>query len=559
VIYKIIEQDAFKSRVKKLLTDFVGIYTSTGTKREKSVDSFYRSWFDSIDYFKSHDGDFGFFEIPGDPLGRTIPWCLLKGSGSRTAVLLHHYDVVDTDDYEALRELATCPDALMSALRQGKVKLNSEAEDDLSSGEWLFGRGTADMKGGAAIQMALVEVYAAIAEERELDGSIVLLGLPDEENLSSGGRGAPLILKRLKDRHGLDYAIALNSEPTDRRLGPDSPKLHVSSIGKVLPLIYARGVLAHVGRLYDGLNPIKIMAEVVRRLDANPRFIDEENEVVSTAGTFLYLKDGKNVYDVSLPISATGLMNVLLLKNTAKGIIGIIREECAEAFDTVVADQQRSYDAYMKAQGKESRALSWKTNVKLYSDLYREAIRDRGEDFTRGLGDLISGMKEKITNGEMNMIEASRSVVEYTLLCVNDRSPVIVIALAPPYYPHVSNAMLGVSADRADEVCGSVIDAARDKFGDNYVRHCATGMSDFSYFLLNPGDSDVNYIKDNMLLWGDVYSIPFEEMEDISMPILNIGPWGKGIHTFEERVFIDDLCRRTPYLLALAIDRALEA
>jgi arginine utilization protein RocB len=213
----------------------------------------------------------------------------------------------------------------------------------------------------------------------------------------------------------------------------------------------------------------------------------------------------------------------------------------------------------MKAQGKDIRALPWKTNVKLYSELYREALRDGGEDFTRSLGDLISGMRERITRGEMNMIEASRSVVEHTLLHVNDRSPVIVIALAPPYYPHVSNAMLGASAGGADEVCGSVIAAASEKFGDNYVRHCATGMSDFSYFILNPGDADVNYIKDNMLLWGDIYSIPFEEMEDISMPILNIGPWGKGIHTFAERVFIDDLCRRTPYLLALAIDRALEA
>ncbi|MDR1137949.1 MAG: hypothetical protein LBK91_06460, partial [Synergistaceae bacterium] len=370
---------------------------------------------------------------------------------------------------------------------------------------------------------------------------------------------APLILKKLKDRYGLEYAMALNSEPTDRNLGPDSPKLYVSSIGKVLPLIYARGTLAHVGRLYDGLNPIKIMAEVVSRLDANVKFIDEENGVVSTAGTFLYLKDGKNVYDVSLPVSATGLMNVLFLKNTVTGIIDIIQKECAEAFDTVIADQQRSCDAYMKAQGKDIRALPWKTNVKLYSELYREALRDGGEGFTRGLGDLISGMKERITRGEMNMIEASRSVVEHTLLHVNDRSPVIVIALAPPYYPHVSNAMLGASAGRADEVCCSVIAAASEKFGDNYVRHCATGMSDFSYFILNPGDADVNYIKDNMLLWGDIYSIPFEEMEDISMPILNIGPWGKGIHTFAERVFIDDLCRRTPYLLALAIDRALEA
>ncbi|MDR1021043.1 MAG: M20/M25/M40 family metallo-hydrolase [Synergistaceae bacterium] len=557
MIDAVVEQEAFKNRIKTLLTDFVGIYTSTGTKREKLADPFYAAWFASVGYFKSHTDNFGFFEIPGDPFGRTIPWCFVKGSGNRAVVMLHHYDVVDTDDYGALRDLATSPEALMAAFSEGKARLDPEAETDLASGEWLFGRGTADMKGGASIQMALMEAYAREAEAGNLNGNVILLGLPDEENLSSGGRGAPLILKALKDRHGFDYVLALNSEPTNRNLGRDTPKLYVSSIGKVLPLIYARGALAHVGWLYDGLSPIKIMAEVVRSLDENPVFIDEENGVVSTGGTFLYLKDGKNVYDVSLPISSTGLMNVLFLKNTARGIVDIIQRECREAFDAVLADHQRSYDAYMEAQGLEPRTLPWKANVKLYSELYGEALRDGGDGFTRDMEKLLSGTKERIARGEMNMIEASRAVVEHTLLHVKDRSPVIVIALAPPYYPHVSNAMLGDAADRAEEVCDSVIAAAKERFGDNYVRHCATGMSDFSYFLQNPGDAGTDYIKDNTLLWGDIYSIPFRELGLISMPILNIGPWGKGIHTFAERVFTDDLYRRTPYLLALAVDKAL--
>jgi arginine utilization protein RocB len=550
-------QESLKDRVKKLMNDFVGIYTSTGTKMEKAAESFYADWFASVDYFKSHSGHFGFFEIPGDPFGRTIPWCLLKGQGSGTAVLLHHYDVVDTDDYDALRDEATSPDALMSRLRSDGSRLDGDALDDLKSGEWIFGRGTGDMKGGAAIQMALAEGYAEKAASGELRGNVVLLGLPDEENLSAGGRGAALILKKLKDQYGLSYAIALNSEPTDRSLGPDRPKLHVSSIGKVLPMIYARGKLAHVGRLYDGLNPIKILAEAVRRLDANPEFIDEENGAVSTAGTFLYLKDCKNVYDVSLPMAAVGVMNVLFLKNTAKGIMDIIHRHCLEAFDAVIADQQRSCDAYMKAQGKAARALPWRANVKHYSELYEEAVRDGGDEFARDLKDLISGMKERIARGDMNMIEASRAVIERTLLYVRDRSPVIVIALAPPYYPHVSNSVLKEAAGLADEICDAVIDAAKEKFGDNYVKHCATGMSDFSYFMHCPG-ADADYVKGNMLLWGDAYSIPFEEIEEISMPILNIGPWGKGIHTYGERVFSDDLCRRTPYLLALAIDKALD-
>jgi arginine utilization protein RocB len=82
-------------------------------------------------------------------------------------------------------------------------------------------------------------------------------------------------------------------------------------------------------------------------------------------------------------------------------------------------------------------------------------------------------------------------------------------------------------------------------------------MSDFSYFLKNPRENDADYIKDNMLLWGDIYSIPFEEIAEISMPIMNIGPSGKGIHTREERVWAEDLYRRVPHLLRFAVGKIL--
>jgi arginine utilization protein RocB len=54
-----------------------------------------------------------------------------------------------------------------------------------------------------------------------------------------------------------------------------------------------------------------------------------------------------------------------------------------------------------------------------------------------------------------------------------------------------------------------------------------------------------------------VYSLPFGEVREISMPVLNIGPWGKNIHECAERVFREDLVRRTPDLMAFAIEQTL--
>jgi arginine utilization protein RocB len=62
-----------------------------------------------------------------------------------------------------------------------------------------------------------------------------------------------------------------------------------------------------------------------------------------------------------------------------------------------------------------------------------------------------------------------------------------------------------------------------------------------------------------MPLWQKTYDIPFAEMEALSVPVINIGPWGKDLHKFTERVYKLDLCERTPVLLESAIDYLLGA
>jgi arginine utilization protein RocB len=548
--------DVISRRIEKLLLDFVGKYTASGTENERLADEFYSAWFASVDYLRKHPGLSGFFPIPGDHLGRSVPWCLISGKGNRTAVLLHHYDVVDTDDYAALAGIATSPDELAGYFKEGRMKLDSDAERDLASGEWIFGRGTADMKGGACVQMALCERYARAADAGGLDGNVLLLGLPDEENLSAGGRAAPLVLKKLKDEWGLEYLMAINSEPTDRTLGLDKPKLYVSSIGKILPLIYAKGALSHAGSVYDGLNPIKIMASVVRKLDLNEYFIDSAEGVASAPATFLYLKDVKEIYDVSLPAGAAGCLNVMYVGKSVVHLMDKIKDICGAAFAEAIEDAQRSFDAFTDACGGKRALLPWKPLVKTYSEVYREAVRDGGEAFASEMANLAADLKERLASGGINQVEASRAVVETTLKHSADRAPVIVTALAPPYYPVASNSALPDTAF-ADDVADALIGESRARFGDTPVRHCLVGMSDFSYFMRNPNRRDADYVRDNMLLWDDFYSIPFDEINEISMPIMNVGPWGKGIHTYLERAWKKDLLERTPHLLDFAVRKIL--
>lgn len=133
-------------------------------------------------------------EIPGDAGKRPLVYGLVRGNkkSGRTIILTGHSDVVSAEDYGLLKPLAFSMDELKAELEKeygewvmqvpkktvGKGSMeagerdNGEAGEgakvpekkafgaaadpeqdfwnDVASGEWIFGRGAADMKGGLA-------------------------------------------------------------------------------------------------------------------------------------------------------------------------------------------------------------------------------------------------------------------------------------------------------------------------------------------------------------------------------------------------------------------------
>jgi arginine utilization protein RocB len=260
---------------------------------------------------------------------------------------------------------------------------------------------------------------------------------------------------------------------------------------------------------------------------------------------------------VSLPLAASGYMSVMFLQKSVGEIMEVVREKCVEAFEEAIADIKRSFGAYAEAGGGKPGELPWRASVKLYSELHGEAVRDSGAEFERAFSELIASVGKRVAAGEINLVAASHEVIELTFRYVRDTSPTVVIALTPPYYPVVGNSMLGDAAERANRLAERIIERARDRWGCEYIKYYIVGMSDLSYFMQNPSPGDNAYVRDNMLLWGDVYSIPFDELNEISMPVMNVGPWGRDIHKYTERVFREDLVDRAPDLMAFAIEEIL--
>ncbi|MCL2565591.1 MAG: M20/M25/M40 family metallo-hydrolase [Defluviitaleaceae bacterium] len=545
------DREKLREKIEKYLYDYVGIQSDTGTVYERNIEKFYEKYFEDIPYFKANPQYRGIFPIPKDHLNRHVPWALLKGEGDETIVLLHHSDTVDTADYLHLRELALKPKELEQAMREGKIFMPEDAKKDIDSGDWLFGRGVNDMKGGASVHIAMFEEYTKI---EGFKGNLLLIAAPDEENLSAGAIGASYLLNDLMDKFGLEYKLCLLCEPDTNS---EQRNLCDGSIGKIMPLIYVRGKLAHVGKVYDGLNPIKLLAKIVDYLDLNPEFIETNERATTPAPTFLYAKDHKNIYDVSLPAAASGFMSFYCFHRVPKESLELIRKACENAMKEVISSIEHSFAEFLRISNTKKEPLRWAVNVKLYGEVYDEALLMGGDKFLAAIHKVKDEVKRKVKSGQMTPIEASHEIIEGTLAFTGDMLPTVIITLVPPYYPYVSNEKLQGNGEFIDSIGDMLIKYAKEENNHDYRKIYMTGMCDFSYMMQTDDKETNDYIENNMLMWGDGYYIPFEKIRRISMPVLNVGPLGRGIHQYTERVFKPDVFYTIPDYTDFVIRKTL--
>jgi succinyl-diaminopimelate desuccinylase len=165
------------------------------------------------------------------------PACLLAqyGCGERTLYFHGHYDVVPAQSVEQFKTVQ---------------KKN-----------FLFGRGTCDMKGGI---VAMLYAMRALKEcGASLDGKIGLMLVPDEE--TGGERGSAWLSKEgLLGREGIGM---LTAEPT-------SGVVWNANRGAISLRVEVRGKSAHVGLQHRGENAFERMHRVVEQLLALKREVE---------------------------------------------------------------------------------------------------------------------------------------------------------------------------------------------------------------------------------------------------------------------------------------------
>ncbi len=497
----------------------------------------------------------GLDALTDDPYERHNVFALVRGRRPETLVLLGHCDTVGTDDYGPLAPWATDPAGLAQRV-DALEALDPDLRADLAAhpDDWLFGRGSVDMKAGVAVHIALMRRLAAAAAAGAPPGvSVLFLATPDEEHESAGALHAVRLLLRLRREHGLHYIGVLNTDYSTAEYPGDAQRyVYNGTIGKLLPTVLAIGQESHVGQPFDGLDANLLAAELIREVSMDEDLCDRVNGQVAPPPVTLRAADLKARYDVQLPFAAYFCLNVLTLETDPTALLERVRRRAEVALRRTLERVDATEARWNAAAGRPARAAGPRVGlVLMYDELRGRAIARLGAE--QVALQLAAGASQ--WPADLDTRERCARLAQWLWTLSGLRGPAFVLLYAPPYYPHVP-AMPGLLQDAVRQVIAAHPEHALVERG------MYPYVSDLSYVGL-AASVDTTGLTANMPIWHEsdvappaaAYALPLASMRELALPVVNFGPYGRGAHRAGERVLMSYSFDALPRLLWEVIER----
>ena len=520
-------------RVEEIALDLTSHISVVDTAGEVAVAERIHAIFSEMDYWKKHPENLKYVPFKNDPLlNRKNVVAILKGEkapSKKAVILLGHFDTVGIADYGDLKEFAGQPEVLMEKFKS--LELPAEVKADLESGDYLFGRGLFDMKIGDAIIMAIMEDISK--NIKEFEGNLIYVAVGDEEGNSGGMLSAVPELARLKKEEGYDYLALLDTDyMTSEYEGDENKYVYVGTVGKLMPTFYIVGKETHVGESFKGLDSNQLAAELTRKINLNPEFCEVADGEVTLPPITLKQRDLKPEYSVQTAKCAYLFFNYATHTSTPDQVLDKMMAAAKECFDNVLRDLNERYEGFCKLAKRLYKPLPFKTKVLSYEELYKLVKAEMGEELDKRIENLTD---ELLEDRSIDQRDKAMKVVELVHNLWSDKNPVIITYINPPYYPHI---FIEGKNEKEKNLLNAVDEAVNTTKSDYKLvyKKFFPYISDLSYGSAPKDPAVIAAFKANMPGFGKLYELPLEDMQELDVPVLDIGAFGKDAHKFTERI-----------------------
>jgi len=537
-----------KDHLYRLLLDLVNIPSVSPSKEgENRIARFIFDSLREIPYFKENPSDVRLIPMEGDRYERHIVFALVrsKRETADTVLLTGHMDVVGTDACGSLKDAAFDPEEYTRKI--SALELPPEVKKDLASGDWLFGRGVADMKTGVATGLSILA--EAAGGEFDPGANLAVLYVGDEENNSGGMLAAVPVLASLQEEEGLRFLSCINTEPTFAGGSKAGPSIYLGSIGKINPFFYFAGKETHVGEYYEGLCAAPIVSHLDIMLDGNPEYADTlDGRAYPPYGCMRQL-DLRREYSATIMTRAVAFYSYLTARKMPSEILTELKHLALEAQKRAIEQYERFAKGYEKRNGSGAVLSSWRPKVLTFGELLKRAETLLGDKFH----DVLEEAEASCAPGADERERAFVTVEHLAEVCAL-KPPYGVVGFLPPWYPHRTNRGKGRGEMAMRHVAEKLREEAKTAYGVQLeIRSLFEGVSDLSYCGFEGGAEEIQTVGENLPGWGKLYCFPEKDLLKLDIPVLNLGPFGKDAHKNTERIHLPYSMEVYPRLLKEAV------
>ncbi|MDD9303842.1 MAG: M20/M25/M40 family metallo-hydrolase [Desulfobacter sp.] len=531
-----------------LTLDLVGIQSVSRTKGERRIADHIQERLAKLDYFKQYPQ-----QLISCPMGNTDQRNILalvrgkKDPSDQTLLYLGHMDTVDVKEYKTLEPLACDPDGLMKALE--KCDLPDEVSEDLKSGRWLFGRGTADMKTGVAALICLLEKIAAAPDT--FSGNIALCLVCDEEADSQGMISMAGPLEAMAVREHLNFVGAINTDVVTQMDGSSKDKRHMylGAMGKAVPGVFVVGKAAHVGESLQGFDANMFLSRLTWLVDGNMALADHFNKEFTHPPVSLKQADLKTDYNGQVPFEAYAYYNILNYKRNVSQVMEIFQTLAGQAFEDCMTRLETQTRTFFDKNKTTPMPVNRSYRVMDFSQLCAHVREHKGAKVLDNAMDEIC--QSMGTYPELR--DHSLALVQKVWHVSGLSGPAAIIFLMPPYYPAndpefedpkfkwFNQKTLAALTPYLGRTQKTPYDIRLDRF--------FPFLSDASFCAYTEGRENKAVLEENMPCWERGWAIDIEKIRRLNIPVLDMGVHGKDFHKLYERVHVPYSMETLPGLI----------
>ncbi|HYE82119.1 MAG TPA: M20/M25/M40 family metallo-hydrolase [Clostridia bacterium] len=502
-----------------------------------------------IPYFSEHKENLRMIRLEQDPYNRSFVSALLRmDPGSRkTVILTGHHDVVDVEEYGHLKPYAFNPAELAGRIQE--LKLDEDSAADLRSGDWIFGRGTADMKFGLALCIELLREYS---RRNDFKGNLLFLSVPSEETNSEGMLGAAEYLSGLQENEGYEFtAVMLTECYAPKNAGDKMRYIHYGASGKIMPMFFFAGKETHVSEPFAGIDPTLMSSEVNKLLNLNTGLCEYSKGVATPPPICLRQVDLKTLYSVQTALYAAAYYNVVTLGNDTERLLSELKKLALQAFSNVLKELEARHRSYEEKYGQTVDRFEASPYVITYKELYDRVKEHYGLEFDSYLDSKI----EEWDRCGLDIQTKAVYILKETMDRYPEKRPMIVISFIPPYYPSRFPEESTAKNRHVLDAIEDIMEYAASKHNEPFEKaYYYTGICDLSYTGLEE-NCPIDEVYENMPGAGRFYKLPVESLKVLDIPGFVLGPYGKDVHKYTERLNISFSFDVIPDLYEYAINR----